>query len=76
LPAELVATLAPTPGGRGGKIADQGGSVAPSAEALLAEKDLTIARLEAEVAWLCGEVERRRWPGLWPALQRFWRGEA
>ena len=74
LPADLVATLSTTPGDRVAKVNRQGGSLAPSAEAVIAEKDRTIARLEGEVVWLRGELERRRWPGLWPALQRFWRG--
>ena len=76
LPADLVATLATMPGARAAKVGRQGGGLAPSVEAVLTEKDRTIARLEGEVAWLRAELERRRWPGLWPALQRFWRGEA
>jgi hypothetical protein len=34
-----------------------------------------VADLQTEIQWLRAELERRRWPGLWPALLRFWRGE-
>ena len=34
-----------------------------------------VADLRGEVAYLRAELERRRWPGLWPALRRFWRGD-
>ncbi len=49
-------------------------TVADGRAELVAELRTNIARLEAEVAFLRGELERRRWPGLWPALRRFWEG--
>jgi hypothetical protein len=49
----------------------------PDAAALaeLAALRATVAALERHIADLRAELARRRWPGLWPAMVRFWRGE-
>jgi hypothetical protein len=40
----------------------------------LARTEGRLAAVEQERDRLLALVERRRWPGLWPALRRLWRG--
>ena len=46
-----------------------------AAVARLEERDRHLADLRAEVAWLRSELGRQRWPGVWPAVRRWWLGE-